>query len=170
MSQDKKDALLFRVHQKKRRLHILEEKVAKLVGDPGIHRCFGGKKLFNEQFHSEGDGHSTGPSRASHDEWLDAWRRARSSEFVVLGSKDETSGCQGCTATLMDDGSLSLRLRLPNALTQVAGTFSSKVSGSPMAGRISSQLFFWVVLSPTGSRGRRKVGESSSRRLPRLQR
>ena len=118
LSQDKKDALLFRVHQKKRHVHILEEKVAKLVGDPRIHLCFGGKKLFNEQFHPEGDGDSTRPWRASHDEWLNAWRRARSSEFVVLGSKDETSGCQGCTATLMDDGSSSLRLRLPSALTR----------------------------------------------------
>ena len=43
---------------------------------------------------------------------------------MVLGSKDETGGCQGCTAALTDDGSLSpsgeaalsLRLRLPNSL------------------------------------------------------
>jgi len=33
----------------------------------------------------------------------------------VLGPKDETAGCQGCVATVADDGSITLLLRLPNA-------------------------------------------------------
>jgi IS605 OrfB family transposase len=35
-----------------------------------------------------------------------------------LGSKDETSGNQTCSATLQSDGKLSLRLRLPNAIDE----------------------------------------------------
>ena len=46
----------------------------------------------------------------SHAEWLDDWRDARSNEFFVLGSRDETAGCQLCVATVADDGSLTLRL------------------------------------------------------------
>lgn len=50
---------------------------------------------------------------------LKAWRRdwdlARNGQFLVLGSKDETAGCQGCVATAHDDGSFTLRIRLPDA-------------------------------------------------------
>jgi IS605 OrfB family transposase len=35
---------------------------------------------------------------------------------LVLGSKDETGGCLGCVSTLAGDGTLSLRLRLPDSL------------------------------------------------------
>ncbi|MBK7001036.1 MAG: hypothetical protein IPH35_13985 [Rhodoferax sp.] len=42
----------------------------------------------------------------------------RSSQFFVLGSQDETAGCQSCQATLAQDGTLSLQLRLPNAMAQ----------------------------------------------------
>jgi len=45
---------------------------------------------------------------------LARWREKRSNQFV-LGSKDETGGCQGCVATQAEDGSYTLRLRLPNA-------------------------------------------------------
>ena len=30
------------------------------------------------------------------EEWLSEWRDARSDEFFVLGSRDETAGCQLC--------------------------------------------------------------------------
>ena len=41
----------------------------------------------------------------------------RSSQFFVLGSKDELAGCQGCQAAVAEDGSLNLTLRLPDALS-----------------------------------------------------
>ena len=44
------------------------------------------------------------------------WRDARSDEFFVLGSRDETAGCQMCVATVADDGALTLRLRMPDCL------------------------------------------------------
>ena len=81
------------------------------IDKDGIVRlCFGSKKLFRAQFHLEENGY------ASHQAWLSEWQAARNSQFFVLGSKDETAGCQGCVATVGADGSISLRLRLPNAL------------------------------------------------------
>ena len=52
----------------------------------------------------------------SHEEWLRDWRDSRSGEFFVLGSRDETAGCQLCVATVADDGTLTLRLRMPDCL------------------------------------------------------
>ena len=53
----------------------------------------------------------------SHEEWLAGWRdAARDGEFFVLGSRDETGGCQLCVAGVADDGSLTLRLRMPDCL------------------------------------------------------
>ena len=59
----------------------------------------------------------------SHQEWRDAWRDARSGEFFVLGSRDETAGCQLCVASVADDGSLTLRLRLPDCLAEAHGKY-----------------------------------------------
>ena len=70
--------------------------------------CFGSKKLFHAQFHLAENGFQ------SHAQWKQAWSEARSNPFFVLGSKDETAGCQGCVATRDQDGSYCLRLRLPN--------------------------------------------------------
>src|ERR1700752_1293520 len=70
---------------------------------------FGSKKRFHSQFHLGENGFP------SHAEWKQAWSEARSSQFFVLGSKDETAGCQGCVATRNRDGSYDLRVRLPNA-------------------------------------------------------
>ena len=51
------------------------------------------------------------------------WRDARSNEFFVLGSRDETSGCQLCVASIADDGTLTLRLRLPDCLAEQHGKY-----------------------------------------------
>lgn len=94
---------------KKRRLQRAEQRLVRLEsGRPAL--CFGSRKLFRAQFALEGNGY------ASHDEWLAAWRDARSNSFFLLGSKDETGGNQSCTATLAENGTLCLRLRLPDAL------------------------------------------------------
>jgi hypothetical protein len=65
--------------------------------------AFGSRKLFHAQFELEAKGY------ASHEDW----RAARSGQCFVLGSKDETAGCQGCVATSNEDLSLDLRVRLP---------------------------------------------------------
>ena len=54
----------------------------------------------------------------SHQERLGDWCDARSDEFFLLGSRDETAGCQLCAATIADDGALSLRLRMPDCLAE----------------------------------------------------
>ena len=107
-------------HQKKRRLSILAGRLVAVLDDKASGRvrlCFGSRKLWREQCHLEANGY------ASHDDWLADWRSARSDEFFVLGSKDETSGCQLCVATVQDDGRITLRLRLPDALTAKHGKY-----------------------------------------------
>ena len=59
----------------------------------------------------------------SRAEWLADWREARSDEFFVLGSRDEAAGCQLCVATVADDGTLTLRLRMPDCLTLQHGKY-----------------------------------------------
>ena len=109
-----------RVHQKGRRLANLRNRLAALQADIAAGRvrlCFGSKRLWRKQHHLEANGF------VSHEEWLRDWRDARSDEFFVLGSRDETAGCQLCVAGVADDGSLTLRLRLPDCLAGEYGKY-----------------------------------------------
>lgn len=102
-----------KLHQKKRRLVSLQVRLdaMKEDRDTGTARlCFGGKKLFRAQFDLVANGY------ADLEEWRADWQKARSAQFFVLGSQDETTGNQSCQATVVEDGSLTLHLRLPNAL------------------------------------------------------
>ena len=95
------------VHWKRRRLVTLQSRLAALEADIAQERvrlCFGSKRLWRKQRHLEQNGY------VNHQEWLTDWQDARSDEFFVLGSRDETVGCQLCVATVADDGSLTLRL------------------------------------------------------------
>ena len=108
------------VHQKRRRLANLRHRLVGLEADIAAGRvrlCFGSKRLWRKQHHLEQNGY------ASHAEWQQDWRDARSNEFFVLGSRDETSGCQLCVASLADDGRLTLRLRLPDSLAEQHGKY-----------------------------------------------
>ena len=103
----------FTRHQKSRYLKRLKDKLENLQTDRNqntVRLCFGSKKLFCAQFALEENGF------ASHEEWKAVWQEKRNSEFFVLGSKDEMSGNQSCTAILQEDGNLTLRLRLPDSL------------------------------------------------------
>ncbi len=106
------------VHQKKRRLVNLKTRLAGLEADIAegrVRLCFGSKKLWRKQHDLEANGYG------SHAEWLRDWRDARRDEFFVLGSRDETAGCQLCVAGVAGDGSLTLRLRLPDCLADEHG-------------------------------------------------
>ena len=100
------------LHQKRRRLGNLKDRLESDMESGRIRLCFGSRRLWRKQHHLQASGYS------SHGEWLRDWRSARSDEFFVLGSRDETAGCQLCVATVDDDGSLTLRLRLPDALAE----------------------------------------------------
>ena len=102
-----------KLHQKKRRLTTLRARHASMKADHdagAIRLCFGSRKLFRAQFDPEANGY------ADHTAWKADWQASRSNQFFVLGSGDETAGNQTCQASVADDGSLTLRLRLPNAL------------------------------------------------------
>ena len=106
------------VHQKRRRLVNLRDRLMKLEADIATGRvrlCFGSGRLWHKQHHLEANGYD------NHGEWLQEWRDRRSDEFFVLGSRDETAGCQLCVASIADDGSLTLRLRLPDCLAAEHG-------------------------------------------------
>ena len=96
------------VHQKRRRLGNLRGRLAALESDIAgdkVRLCFGSKRLWRKQHHLEANGY------ASHEEWLTDWEDARNGEFFVMGSRDETGGCQLCVTAIADDGSLTLRLQ-----------------------------------------------------------
>jgi hypothetical protein len=67
--------------------------------------CFGSRKLFKKQFNLEVNGYT------DHEEWKQDWTAKRNSQFYVLGSKDETAGCQGCVISTNLNGTFKLRLR-----------------------------------------------------------
>ena len=105
------------VHEKRRRLANLQSRLAVLEDDieqGRVRLCFGSKCLWHRQYHLGENGY------ANHREWLADWRDARSNEFFVLGSRDETGGCQLCVA---DDGTLTLRLRMPDCLAGQHGKY-----------------------------------------------
>ena len=116
--QTKIERLKLALHGKKRRLAILEHRHAKLKSDAeqGIVRlCFGSRKLFQAQFNLSDNGYS------SFEEWKVDWDLARSRQFYVLGSKDETAGCQSCVIRLNELQHGTLQLRLPVAMETSCG-------------------------------------------------
>lgn len=92
---------------------------------PGI--CFGSRKLFKQQFHLEltefmqhGESHET-----AFRKWRAAWLAARSHQFFLIGSKDETAGNQSCKAKVVHtppslvavpEPTIALTVKMPQAL------------------------------------------------------
>jgi len=111
-----KQTRLQKHHEKKRRSVALEGRLERLEADHKagvVSIAFGGLKRFCAQFNLAANGYE------DHTQWQAGWRAARCSQFFVLGSGDETAGCQGCVATVNDDDeSLDLRVRLPDAVLQ----------------------------------------------------
>ena len=114
-------------HQKQRKLGICQNKLDGLNTEKGS-LCFGSRKLFHAQFHVKKSGY------ASFKEWKEAWQDARNSEFLIIGSKDETTGNQSCLL-LQQEGKLCLKLRLPNKLTKTYGKYATICIDSLSYGR-----------------------------------
>ena len=147
----------FFIHQKKRRLSIKRQKLEKLT-DSRISLCFGTKKLFLAQYHLEKNGYS------NHDEWLKDWRAARTSNFMMVGSKTYASGNQLCRLT--SDGQLTITtppcLLKQFASQQRSGTWSGFPTVSSAHIKCEGikfnygQTFVDIALTPT----RHKRGNS----------
>ena len=106
-----------KIHQKMRRLACLEHKYASQQADRKtgkVRLCFGSKRLFHAQFALEANGY------ASPADWRADWQASRASEFMLVGSKDETCGNQSAQLNRHDGGAFLLKLRLPNALGKTA--------------------------------------------------
>ena len=108
------------VHQKRRLLGNLQSRLAALeadIAEDRVRLCFGSKRLWRKQHHLAENEYS------SHEDWLWDCREARGNEFFVVRSRDETAGCQLCVATVADDGTLTLRLRMPDCLAVQLGKY-----------------------------------------------
>ena len=106
----------FVLHQKKRRMRNLEQKLNKLkTNEKGnkLRICFGSKDLFQKQFHLKENNYKT------HQEWKKEWQEARSSQFLAIGSKDETFGNQTATYDLQNN----LRLRVADQFVSKYGKY-----------------------------------------------
>ena len=106
----------FVLHQKKRRLRNLEQKLNKLKADEKSNKpriCFGSKDLFHKQFRLKENNYKT------HQEWKKEWQEARSAQFLVIGSKDETFGNQTATYDLQN----RLRLRVADQFVPKYGKY-----------------------------------------------
>ena len=163
---------LDQAHQKKRRLANLRHRLAALEADIEAGRvwlCFGSKRLWRKQRNLEANG------CASHQEWLRDWREARNDGFFVLGSRDERAGCQLCVAAVADDGTLTLRLRMPERLAgQHDSTWSSRECGfSTAMSRCWRRCRAMASMSHTGASmvrrrcGRTELGQAISYRVKR---
>lgn len=158
-------AIKARLHQKQRRLKILQDRRAAMDRDARAGRvrlCFGSRKLFGAQFHLEDNGYT------DHAAWRRDWQAARNGQFLVVGSEDETAGNQTCQAEIQPDGSLNLRLRLPDALggiTEIVGVRFAYGHDSILKALQSSQ----VVMRPskTGRMTRTRTGSAISYRFVR---
>jgi IS605 OrfB family transposase len=102
----------FKIHNVERRRADLLRRRAALEAEGHPHICFGGRKFFNAQHHLADNGFDGPDEGAAHAAWLKAWRAKRDAQFFVLGSKDESGGCQGCVMTHLGGNRFTLRLRL----------------------------------------------------------
>ena len=102
----------FKAHQKSRYRARLTEQLEKIASNTGKipAMCFGSKKLFGKQFFLKEN------NLKNHAEWLEEWQNSRSSQFMVLGSKDETCGNQGAQLYVDNNGEFRLSLRIPDTL------------------------------------------------------
>src|SRR5450631_693225 len=100
------ESLALKIHNVTRRRADLARRLAALQAEAMPRICFGSRKLFNAQRHLAENGFD------SHDDWLATWQAKRDSQFFVLGSKDESGGCQGCVLTHLGGNRFALKLRL----------------------------------------------------------
>jgi IS605 OrfB family transposase len=108
-------ALRSALHQHKRRLAVLEIKLAEAraqAADPSL--CFGTRKLMQARYTLEANGFS------SRKDWRNTWTAVRSAQFTLDGNSSKESGNQFARLRMRDDGLFDMELRLPKALAHLA--------------------------------------------------
>ncbi len=126
------------IHQKKRRLEIKQAKLVKLnqrIKSNRVTLCFGTKKLFKAQYNLEANGYT------NHEEWLEDWKTARNSNFLMVGAKTYNCGNQLCRL----DNLGNLTITVPPCLIK---EFGNKVNCSPIKFRYG-QEWIDIALTPT---------------------
>lgn len=109
----------FKIHQKKRRLAILESKAKRLEHQLKTNRwslCFGSKQLLRKQNYLMENAYK------NHSNWKDDWIFSRSNQSYWLGDTKEKA--RNRNAKLSFEGSFAcLRLTVPEALRPKYGSF-----------------------------------------------
>ncbi|NEP01189.1 MAG: hypothetical protein F6K58_21520 [Symploca sp. SIO2E9] len=106
-----KAQLRFEIDQKRQKLARLEAKLERIKDVIHAPVIFGSRKLWKAQHNLEENGYT------NHEEWLADWRAARSSQFMLVGSKDEPNGNRNCQ--LEPDG--TLKVAVPYSLSTKYG-------------------------------------------------
>ena len=120
--------------------------------------CFGSKRLWRKQHHLEANGY------ASHQEWLSDWREARSNEFFVLGSRDETAGCQLCVFADSDGFEVDDLEGLVEDLVQqdiVGVDVRDPLDSDEFSSGLLSQICYFSQFVPDGVRCQKMLREST---------
>lgn len=151
-----------KLHQKKRRLHILQTKLAAMQSDHkagSVRLCFGSKRLFNAQFDLVANDY------ASHGQWLADWQDSRANQIFVLGSQDETAGNQSCQASVSADGTLALQLRLPDIMVNDAQGQSKYMVLTGVRFAYGHQAISAALASSQRIQGTTKAGKPTIKRI-----
>ncbi|MGY2049104.1 IS200/IS605 family accessory protein TnpB-related protein [Methylobacterium sp. JK268] len=116
---DKADQLIDRlkheIHQHRRKADSLLADAKRLderAADPSL--AFGTRDLFAAQHALVENGF------ASHEDWLKAWRDARSGQFISEGNRAFAGGNQFVRLDPRKDGTFSLEIRLPRAVAHLS--------------------------------------------------
>lgn len=121
---------LDKLHQKTRRAVTMAARLESMQADHKAGRvriAFGSRRLFRAQFDLSANGF------ADHAAWRDAWHRARSEQFSVLGSKDETGGCQAVSQRWPTMARCRCGCACPIRWSRPASTSNSTASALPTA-------------------------------------
>lgn len=102
--------LRFKIHNKKRRLAILQNKLEKAKKAQPV-LIFGSKRLWKAQFNLEANGY------ASHQDWRKDWLEKRHSQFVCVGKATDLCGNRSAQLDLLKN----LKIRVPYCLEEKYG-------------------------------------------------
>lgn len=97
----------FAIHQKKRRLATLTDRLKNLLTSKTPQLCFGSRSLFGKQHELKANGYNC------RTDWKAGWDFKRHSQFFLLGSSDETAGNQSCQ---YEPATKTLKVRLTNTI------------------------------------------------------